>query len=146
MKILQNISLCVAAGAVLSILPAAHGGDVKKAVAVVHAASGSQVAGTVTFTQTADGVSVVADITGLAPGKHGFHIHEFGDASAVDLRGWAEQRPRLQAAAAAQGCWVAVAAWAQAHGWQQPPVAARLQVSVRSLRRWTHKPSAATAR
>jgi len=55
-----------------------------KAIAVLHSASGSQVTGTVTFTKTGDTVSVVADITGLTPGKHGFHIHEFGDCSATD--------------------------------------------------------------
>jgi Cu-Zn family superoxide dismutase len=55
-----------------------------KAIAVLHPASGSQVAGTVTFTKAGDAVQVVADITGLTPGKHGFHIHEFGDCSAAD--------------------------------------------------------------
>jgi Cu-Zn family superoxide dismutase len=55
-----------------------------KAIAVLHAASGSQVAGTVTFTKTGDTVQMVADITGLTPGKHAFHIHEFGDCSAAD--------------------------------------------------------------
>jgi Cu-Zn family superoxide dismutase len=29
-------------------------------------------------------VKVVADVTGLTPGKHGFHIHEFGDCSSSD--------------------------------------------------------------
>jgi Cu-Zn family superoxide dismutase len=58
--------------------------EVKKAIAVLHPASGSQVMGTVTFTKTDDGVQVVADVTGLTPGKHGFHIHEFGDCSAPD--------------------------------------------------------------
>src|SRR6187397_682851 len=55
-----------------------------KAMAVLHSASGSQVAGTVTFTKSGDTVQVVADITGLTPGKHAFHIHEFGDCSAAD--------------------------------------------------------------
>lgn len=55
-----------------------------KAIAVLHSASGSNVAGTVTFTKTGDTVQVVADITGLTPGKHAFHIHEFGDCSATD--------------------------------------------------------------
>ena len=27
---------------------------------------------------------VVADISGLTPGKHGFHIHEYGDCSSDD--------------------------------------------------------------
>jgi Cu-Zn family superoxide dismutase len=58
--------------------------EVTKAIAVLHPASGSQVTGTVTFTKTGDTVQVVADITGLTPGKHAFHIHEFGDCSAAD--------------------------------------------------------------
>lgn len=55
-----------------------------KAIAVVHPTTGSQVMGTVTFTAGADGVHVVADLTGLKPGKHGFHVHEFGDCSSAD--------------------------------------------------------------
>ena len=39
------------------------------------------VTGTVTFTATKDGVKVVADLTGLSPGKHGIHIHEKSDLS-----------------------------------------------------------------
>jgi Cu-Zn family superoxide dismutase len=59
-------------------------GETTKAIAVLHAAGGSNVAGTVTFTAAGNEVKVVADITGLTPGKHGFHIHEFGDCSAPD--------------------------------------------------------------
>lgn len=56
-------------------------GDATKAIAVLHPTAGSSVAGTVTFTSAGDEVKVVADLTGLTPGKHGFHIHEFGDCS-----------------------------------------------------------------
>jgi superoxide dismutase, Cu-Zn family len=56
----------------------------EKAIAVLHSASGSKVTGTVTFTKTDEGVRVVADVEGLEPGEHGFHIHEFGDCSAAD--------------------------------------------------------------
>lgn len=56
-------------------------GETTKAIAVLHPASGSNVTGTVTFTASGDSVKVVADINGLTPGKHGFHIHEFGDCS-----------------------------------------------------------------
>jgi Cu-Zn family superoxide dismutase len=56
-----------------------------KAIAVLHPAAGTNVSGTVTFTEEADGVRVQANITGLTPGKHGFHVHEFGDCSATDL-------------------------------------------------------------
>ena len=55
-----------------------------KAVAVLHPTDGNKVSGTVTFTEVADGVQVHAEIVGLAPGNHGFHVHEFGDCTAAD--------------------------------------------------------------
>jgi Cu-Zn family superoxide dismutase len=39
----------------------------------------------VTFAATSDGVRIIADIGGLKPGKHGFHIHEHGDCGSSDL-------------------------------------------------------------
>jgi Cu-Zn family superoxide dismutase len=38
----------------------------------------------VTFTRGQNGISIVADVEGLSPGQHGFHIHEFGDCTAPD--------------------------------------------------------------
>ncbi len=58
--------------------------QINKAVAVLHSAIGSSVRGVVTFTRVADGVRVVADLEGLTPGDHGFHIHAFGDCTAAD--------------------------------------------------------------
>ena len=55
-----------------------------KAVAVLHPTGANKVSGTVTFTEVADGVQVQAEIRGLSPGKHGFHVHEFGDCSAAE--------------------------------------------------------------
>jgi len=55
-----------------------------KAICVLHPTEGSNVSGTVTFTREGEQVKIVADIEGLTPGKHGFHIHEFGDCSASD--------------------------------------------------------------
>ena len=55
-----------------------------KAVAVLIPMQGNQISGTITFTPTSKGTEVVADISGLTPGKHGFHIHEYGDCSAPD--------------------------------------------------------------
>jgi superoxide dismutase, Cu-Zn family len=62
----------------------AHDENVQKAIAVLTPSSGSKVTGTVTFTKSGSEVKVVADVSGLTPGKHGFHIHEFGDCSAPD--------------------------------------------------------------
>ncbi len=58
--------------------------ETTKAVAVLSPTKGSSVAGEVTFTKVDGGVKIVADVTGLTPGLHGFHIHEFGDCSAPD--------------------------------------------------------------
>jgi Cu/Zn superoxide dismutase len=45
-----------------------------RAIAVLHPAQGNDVHGTITFREVADGVRVEGEITGLTPGKHGFHI------------------------------------------------------------------------
>ena len=55
-----------------------------KAVAVLSPTKDSTVKGVLTFTKTASGVSVSGEISGLKPGTHGFHIHEFGDCTAAD--------------------------------------------------------------
>ena len=45
---------------------------------------GNNVRGVVMFTQSGANVRVMAHIEGLTPGKHGFHIHEWGDCSSKD--------------------------------------------------------------
>lgn len=54
----------------------------RAAIATIHPANNSKVHGTVTFTESRNGVRVTAEINGLSPGKHGFHIHEYGNCSA----------------------------------------------------------------
>jgi len=68
----------------LAQTPAAKSAALSKAISVLHPTAGNKVSGTVTFTPVADGVQVLAELTGLTPGKHGFHVHEFGDCSAAD--------------------------------------------------------------
>lgn len=55
-----------------------------QAVADLAPTEGNNVRGTVKFSEVADGVRVQAEITGLAPGRHGFHVHDKGDCSAPD--------------------------------------------------------------
>jgi Cu-Zn family superoxide dismutase len=62
-----------------------HRTPITKAIAVLSPVPGGKVEGTVTFEAVDGGVKVVADVTGLTPGKHGFHIHEYGDCSAPDF-------------------------------------------------------------
>lgn len=60
--------------------------QVQSAVAQIRPTSAGNAAGTVTFT-TGDHdreMRVTVELTGLKPGRHGFHIHEFGDCSADD--------------------------------------------------------------
>jgi superoxide dismutase, Cu-Zn family len=57
---------------------------IQKAICILYPTQGNNVTGTITFTRTAEGIQVMGDIHGLTPGKHGFHIHEFGDCSAGD--------------------------------------------------------------
>lgn len=54
---------------------------ITKAVSVIHPTEGNKVHGIVTFTKVENGIKVVADIEGLTPGKHGFHVHQYGDCS-----------------------------------------------------------------
>lgn len=60
------------------------GDTVDRAVAVLHPTEGNRVSGTVMFTQVGDTVRIEGTVEGLTPGKHGFHIHEWGDCSAPD--------------------------------------------------------------
>ena len=55
------------------------------AVAVLKPRADSEASGTITFTETAGGVEVVADIARVSPGLHGIHLHAVGDCSAEDF-------------------------------------------------------------
>jgi Cu-Zn family superoxide dismutase len=46
--------------------------------------AGNSVSGWIAFAPMADHVHVTAEVKGLAPGKHGFHVHEKGDCSSGD--------------------------------------------------------------
>ena len=56
----------------------AEAAGVTHAIAQMHPTSGSSVKGKIAFTKVADGIHVHAEISGLTPGEHGFHIHEYG--------------------------------------------------------------------
>ena len=54
------------------------------AVATLEPTKGSTASGKVTFTQKGSKVVVLANVSGLSPGQHGFHVHEKGDCSSGD--------------------------------------------------------------
>lgn len=67
------IAICFAAGAAA-----------QTATATLSPTAGNSASGAVSFTQKGDKVTLSAKVSGLAPGGHGFHIHEKGDCSAPD--------------------------------------------------------------
>lgn len=50
-----------------------------KAYAIINPSPDSECVGVVSFMEVPDGIRIVADVAGLKPGLHGFHIHEHGD-------------------------------------------------------------------
>ncbi len=56
----------------------------RSAIAQVRPTDGNEAAGWVRFDEVAGGVRVSAEISGLTPGNHGFHIHQWGDCSAAN--------------------------------------------------------------
>lgn len=67
-----------------AVLTAPAASTIPAAVAHVAGASGSLVSGTLALVPLHGGLRVTGDIGGLAPGSHGFHIHQTGDCTAAD--------------------------------------------------------------
>src|SRR5882672_7319531 len=77
--------LALAGGDAKPAAPAPAAALAKSSASVVlEPAQGNQVRGTVTITSARGGVRVVAAISGLTTGAHGFHVHDKGDCSAPD--------------------------------------------------------------
>jgi len=55
-----------------------------KAVAVLASTSESDTRGIIMFEQKDDHVQITGKVINLEPGKHGFHIHQFGDLTKAD--------------------------------------------------------------
>jgi Cu-Zn family superoxide dismutase len=55
-----------------------------KAVCVLTPTKGQKVSGVVVFTRKGSEIEITGEITGLTPGPHGFHVHEYGDLNSDD--------------------------------------------------------------
>ena len=70
----------------IALMLAAMAADAQTKVgATLASSSGNNVSGTVVFVEEGRKVFVIAEVTGLKPGPHGFHVHEKGDCSAADF-------------------------------------------------------------
>lgn len=71
-------------GAAVALAVRADDSAPARAVAVLSPTQGQKAHGEVVFERKPGGVEVVARVEGLAPGTHGFHVHEVGDCSSPD--------------------------------------------------------------
>lgn len=55
--------------------------EITRAESLIAPLGDNKIKGKVTFQKVEGGVKIVADIDGLTPGEHGFHVHEFGECS-----------------------------------------------------------------
>jgi len=80
---MKNLPACLTVAALCAgcatTMPAAP-----SAVALLAPTAGNTAKGQVTFARKGDKVVVTARVSGLAPGPHGFHVHEKGACSAAD--------------------------------------------------------------
>ena len=58
--------------------------QIDHAICVLYPTLGNKVTGIIHFTRVEGGVKITADVQNLSKGKHGIHIHEYGDCSASD--------------------------------------------------------------
>ena len=71
------LSIAVALG--LTLIGTAQGQELRAEMYLITPEAMNQPIGLVLITSTGTGVKLVADLQGLPPGQHGFHVHENGD-------------------------------------------------------------------
>ncbi len=84
------VALVLTAAAVYATAHENHSsivGSVELAQAVIRPLGNNAVHGLATFRPAADGLEVTIQAIGLTPGRHGFHIHQWGDCSKPDGSG-----------------------------------------------------------
>jgi Cu-Zn family superoxide dismutase len=88
---MKNAAFLLLGGA-LALAGAAHAADkgpkpVKVPVNLIDATGKEKPAGTITLSETVDGLEIAPKLKGLPPGEHGFHLHENGSCAPGDKEG-----------------------------------------------------------
>jgi Cu-Zn family superoxide dismutase len=60
--------------------------NVSYAIADLNPTQGHNGSGRITFTKLDNGIKITGEVSGLSPGMHGIHIHEFGDCSDAEAK------------------------------------------------------------
>lgn len=89
MRLGFNVFLAMVTMGAVSVLYAEKGVAVLKGTTVE-----SSLAGTVSFQDTKKGLEVVAAFTGLTPGLHAFHIHQFGSCADMGKAAGSHYNPK----------------------------------------------------
>jgi Cu-Zn family superoxide dismutase len=84
MKKLVAVMLAMVVPTLLASALAQQPTTPRKAVCVLHHTKDSTAHGIIRFVEKGDEVEITGEIEGLTPGDHAFHVHEFGDCSALD--------------------------------------------------------------
>lgn len=88
---MKLMGLTAALAAALAVSPAMAAVGTAK---IAGTADGSRISGTLKLTEDAKGLNIAGDITGLSPGLHGFHLHEFGDCSDQGMAAGGHYNPK----------------------------------------------------
>jgi Cu-Zn family superoxide dismutase len=81
---MNKLDMSIVAGTIFLYGCAGMGTHRPAAQATLQPTRDNAARGNVTFTPAGNKLVVMANVSGLAPGPHGFHIHEHGDCSAAD--------------------------------------------------------------
>ena len=71
----------------LALVNAAQGQELRAEMYLITLDAANQPIGLVLISSTDAGAKFVADLQGLPPGQHGFHVHENGDCGAGPYEG-----------------------------------------------------------
>jgi Cu-Zn family superoxide dismutase len=83
----MGVTAAFALAAAISPPPAAAANKVKVPMSFISPDGTGKSAGTITLTDSKDGVTLSTDLKGLPPGEHGFHMHEKASCDPADKEG-----------------------------------------------------------